>query len=368
MTKGINRMLGIIVLAATFFGVMHSDVCVMRNAASIELKTEYGDYIVSEPVLIELFESPAFNRLRLIHQYGVCCYARNEKPFTRYDHSIGVFVLLRRYGACLEEQIAGLLHDVSHTVFSHVGDVVFGNYYDRYSYQDNIHEKYLQESGITDILCKHGYGDACLAGNKKKQRMLEQDKPDLCIDRIEYLLRGGLVDNLIAEQDIEPILQNLYFENQQWIFNNKDQANKLANIALQLTENVFGSSWNLFIYYHASQALKNAVEIGLLTMDDIHFSTDDVVWQKMCGSSNLCIAQSIDKIIHYSDYFTAGNPQNYDQYFKAKFLGVDPLVETQSSIVRLSTIDPAYAGEYARVQNKMAQGCYIKFVGVGDKQ
>lgn len=367
MTKGINRILGIVVLASAFCGIMHADVRVVRNAASIELKTEYGDYHVEEPVLIELFESPAFKRLQLIHQYGVCCYARNEKPFTRYDHSIGVFVLLRRYGACLEEQIAGLLHDVSHTVFSHVGDVIFDNYYDQYSYQDNIHEWYLQKSGITDILCKHGYGYACSVGNKKKQRMLEQDKPNLCIDRIEYLLRGGLVDDLITEQDIEPILQNLYFENQQWIFKNTEQANKLARIALQLTENIFGAPWNSFIYHYASQALKNAVKIGLLTMDDIHFSTDDVVWQKMCACADAGVALSIDKIIHYNTYFTVGSPEDYSQHFKAKFLGVDPLVETQNSIVRLSIIDPAYAAEYVRVKNKMAQGCYIKCLDEGNK-
>lgn len=362
MTKGINTMLAMALMACALSCLVQADVCVVRNGEKIELKTEYGNYTVQEPVLIDLFESPAFKRLQLIHQYGVCCYARSEKPFTRYDHSVGVFVLLRRYGACLEEQIAGLLHDVSHTVFSHVGDVVFDNYYDRYSYQDNIHEWYLQKSGITDILCHHGYGYACSVGNKKKQRMLEQDKPDLCIDRIEYLLRGGLVDDIITQEDIEPILQSLYFENQQWIFKNKEQACKIAHIALALTENIFGTPWNLFIYNQASNALKKAVEIGLLTIDDIHFSTDDVVWQKMCNCKNDCVQQALDRITHYQQFFTVGSSSDYDQWFKAKFLGVDPLVETNEDIVRLSVLDAQYAQEYERVKNKMAQGCYIKLL------
>lgn len=45
----------------------------------------------------------------------------------RYDHSVGVMLLIRMLGGTLEEQIAGLLHDVSHTAFSHVADYVFEN-------------------------------------------------------------------------------------------------------------------------------------------------------------------------------------------------------------------------------------------------
>ena len=362
MTKGITRIVGLAVGVCALWNMAQADVQVVNKGSHLEVQTEYGLYCVDEPVLVDLFDCPAFKRLQLIHQYGVCCYARTEKPFTRYDHSIGVFVLLRRYGACLEEQIAGLLHDVSHTVFSHVGDVVFDNYFDRYSYQDNIHEWYLEKTGVTDILCKHGYGYACSMGNKKKQKMLEQDKPDLCMDRIEYLLRGGLVDDLITQEEIEPILQSLYFENQQWIFNDVVQAKKLANLALALTENVFGASWNQFIYYHASNALKDAVKSGVLTIDDIHFSTDDIVWQKMCTCSQESILASVDKVAHFAHYFVQGTPCDYDQHFKAKFLGVDPLVENQSAIVRLSEIDAEYAAEYARVKNEMAQGCYIKFL------
>ena len=59
--------------------------------------------------------------------------------------------------------------------------------------------------------------------------MLEQDKPDLCMDRIEYLLRGALVDNLIDSKYIMPIVQeDLYFENQTWIFKHADKARQLA--------------------------------------------------------------------------------------------------------------------------------------------
>jgi HD superfamily phosphohydrolase len=328
----------------------------------VTIQSEYGDYKIEEPVLIDLIKSPAFERLKYIHQYGVCRFAREEKQFTRYDHSLGVFVLLRKFGASIEEQIAGLLHDVSHTVFSHVGDVLFNTYFKKYSYQDDIHEWYLKKVGIINILKSYGLETCCTVQAKKRFRMLEQDRPNLCIDRIEYLLRGGLVDNFIMQDDVHKILNDLYFENLQWVFVTKESAKKLADLGLKLSEHIFGSDWNIFIYTQASNALKHAVEIGVLNMDDIHFSTDDVVWQKMAASSDPYLIQELDKITHYKKYYTLGNQNDFDIHLKGKFLCIDPWVEIKDGTQRLREIDLEYACEFNRVKNLIERGWYFKLV------
>lgn len=337
-------------------------VNIVDQGTFLTVCSEYGDYKVDEPVLIDLIKSPAFERLKYIHQYGVCRYARQEKQFTRYDHSLGVFVLLRKFDARLEEQIAGLLHDVSHTVFSHVGDLVFNTYFKKYSYQDDIHEWYLKKVGILDLLNSYGLESCCNAKAKKRFRMLEQDKPDLCIDRIEYLLRGGLVDDFIEQKDIDAILQDLSFENLQWFFVTQESARKLADLSLKLSEHIFGSDWNIFIYTQASNALKHAVEVGVLNMDDIHFSIDDIVWRKMQQSSDEFLKQSIDTIIHYQKYFKLSTADDYDMHFKGKFLGVDPWVETDCGLQRLSEIDKDYASEFKRVKGSIENGWYFKLI------
>lgn len=78
----------------------------------------YGPIEVNEPVLLELIKCPAFQRLKHIHQYGVAYYTTHQEEYNRFDHSVGVFAILRKNGASLDQQISGLLHDVSHTVFS----------------------------------------------------------------------------------------------------------------------------------------------------------------------------------------------------------------------------------------------------------
>src|SRR5690554_3955482 len=82
----------------------------------LHLKTLYGDITITEPVLIELLQDPAMQRLKEIRQYGSNYYTIKKQDYNRFDHSVGVFALLRIYGASLHEPIAGLLHDVSHTV------------------------------------------------------------------------------------------------------------------------------------------------------------------------------------------------------------------------------------------------------------
>lgn len=341
-----------------FFGIA-ADVCVIKNQTSLTVCTEYGDHEIDEPVLIELIESPAMERLKHISQYGVTCYARHKQDFSRYDHSLGVFVLLRRFNASLEEQVAGLLHDASHTVYSHVGDFVFSHYFDRYSYQDDIHEWFLDKSGVTTILKKYAFENCCSEKTKKNMRMLEQDKPDLCMDRIEYLLRGGLSDNLLSIQDAQEILDDLYFENGVWICKTIESARKIGATSLWLSEHIFGSAWNAFTYTHAAHALKRALEIKVLSLDDIHFSTDDVVWQKLKSVNDPLINLSLDKVEQYGNYFALGDENHYTTHFKAKFLGVNPWVETDNGIARLKDLDAHYAQEYERVNGITKRGWYI---------
>ena len=99
----------------------------------------YGDYELEEPVLIELIESKPMQRLKKISQYGLPKVLPSSRIF-----QIRAFnwsnALLRKLGAEIQEQTAGLIHDVSHTAFSHIADWAIGDPL-KEGYQDSIHEK-----------------------------------------------------------------------------------------------------------------------------------------------------------------------------------------------------------------------------------
>lgn len=76
----------------------------------------YGTFEISEPVLVDLINSPELQRLKKISMAGYYpgCPSFCNPDYNRYNHSLGVFMLLRRFKAPLLEQIAGLIHDISH--------------------------------------------------------------------------------------------------------------------------------------------------------------------------------------------------------------------------------------------------------------
>ena len=85
----------------------------------------YGPSTITSPVLLDIMNSKAMQRLHGVLQHGVSALVGVTRETSRFEHSVGVMLLVRRLGATLEEQIAALLHDVSHTAFSHVIDYVF---------------------------------------------------------------------------------------------------------------------------------------------------------------------------------------------------------------------------------------------------
>jgi len=319
--------------------------------APFTMQTLYGPVVVDDPLIAQLIESAPMQRLKAVHQYGITYFIDDIKWFSRYEHSVGVWALLKMYGASREEQVAGLLHDVSHTVFSHVGDWFFKKNYVKESHQDEKHEWYLQNTNIPKILKQY---DLTIDDIKHKEngfKLLEQPRPDLCVDRIEYNLRGGLIEGMIEKHDIRAILDDLEFENGKWFFKSVHWAKTFSFIALHHTEHVWGGSVNHMIYQWAADALHRSVEIGLLTINDIYFSTDSVVWQKLVTSTDTKIQTCIKKLKRHKTIVRVVTGDNFDAKMKTKFSGVDPLVKVGDSFKRLTELDLSYKHEYDRVKS-----------------
>ncbi len=335
------------------------------SVAHVEiLPTFYGDIIITEPVLVDLIAHPAMQRLKKVRQYGTCHFVKelNLTEYTRWEHSIGVFSLLHKYGAPLKEQIAGLLHDVSHTVFSHVGDFIFNHHSHHSSYQDDIHSWYLVESGISKVLEKHGFTVQDVLHKKGDFPALECDLPDVCADRLEYNLQGGVLYGLIDSRDVPTIIDHTHFEDRKWIFSDAESAKKIALVSLHLSSHLWGSAENNVIYTWTSQALQRMIDIGEITMHDIHFGTDDDMWEKMKKSSDAWVRTIPEKIVHPYHYYSEGNTQDYSKKFVSKFRGINPLIKTESGLKRLTEIDPSYKQEYDNVRAIMHHGWHITYL------
>ena len=192
----------------------------------------YGKSKIDSPVLIELIRSKTIQRLKRIGQFGVPNEFYHLKNFSRYEHSVGVMILLKKLGATEEEQVAGLLHDASHTAFSHLIDWVLSSSRTEDA-QDRQHKKYINSSDTKHILIKYRY-DPNKISEYNIFGLLERSIPDLCADRIDYSLREMPI-NITSK-----CLKDLTTYNGKIVFKHKTHALLFAKEFLSIQMNHWG--------------------------------------------------------------------------------------------------------------------------------
>ena len=341
-------------------------------ASSIEAKiisTVFGDVNEQNQVILELIDSKAMQRLKYIDQSGPEPYfILNTPSFSRYEHSIGVYALLKRYNLTPTEQIAGLLHDASHTVFSHLADQIFQKGLDRTeSYQDNIHNWYLQQMHIDDIIAKSNLSTNDISPKNDKFFALEQPYPDMNADRIEYNLHTALVFNDLEQSEIQQILQSLHFENNKWYFIDVKNATKLANLSTNYTKSFWGSAHNAAIYTTAAAAVKYALDKKILCANDLHFGVDQDIVKLLRDNNDPILKKLIIIMENIDDYFIETKPNNFDVHQLVKMRGIDPLVMHNQQLQRLSAVNADFKHELEITQQYAKRGVYLKFKNINDK-
>src|SRR3954452_5288425 len=238
----------------------------------------WGEIDLSAPGLHELVASAPVQRLKHIHQAGASYYILpEERNGTRFEHSLGVVYVLQRLGASLEEQIAGLLHDVPHTAFSHTVDIVFPN--DEHNFHEGYQHDVVMASEIPAILHKYSV-PLSAALEPDGFPLLEQPLPDLCADRIDYALRDAFSLGQIRAQDAHDFLNHLIPTPQGPIVDDCAAARHFAEAFSAANALLWTEIDEAGTYWALAGALRRAYELDAFTHADL-FTTDDAAMSKL---------------------------------------------------------------------------------------
>ncbi len=345
-----------------FFKVFILSCLVCFSVSSETINTFYGELEIKEPILLDLIKSPALQRLKSIHQYGVAYYTTHRENYNRYEHSLGVMAILRKNNASLEEQVAGLLHDVSHTVFSHVGDWVFKKDNQEDDYQGIIFKIFLSYSGIEKILLKYGYTTNQIFPKNPHFTRLEQPLPDLCADRIDYNIQGAYYRGFIDKEEALEVYNDLQFSEGIWWAKNSTLLKKVANFSIFMSKDCWGSPENHLMSSWLAEAIHKGLDKGLFSWHDFHLGVDQDVWDLLYHSADSYIKTRMDKIIQPYTFFKLVDPCEADMIITFKSRGIDPWIESEGEKVRLSTLDKVYAQELKALQELSKKGWSIKIL------
>lgn len=221
------------------------------------------------PIIAELLALPALQRLGRIHQSGGVFLVAPALQHTRLEHSIGVMLLLRRLGASEVAQVAGLLHDVSHTAFSHVVDYVLGNAAE--DYHEQILEQVVATSGLAPVLHRYGYHVTDVLAATFP--LLEQPLPRLCADRLDYTLRDLLYADMLTHSEIQYFLAALTVTGGRIAVTSVAAARWIQHQYARLVHDFFHRPDLVFANQTLATILQYALQVGVLTEAD--FLRDD---------------------------------------------------------------------------------------------
>ncbi|MDN3583103.1 HD domain-containing protein [Mucilaginibacter flavus] len=224
----------------------------------------YGVFEV-ESVLAQLIRSEPMQRLKRVHQGGAIFLVDSAINHTRYAHSLGVLFLVKYLGGSMEEQIAALTHDVSHTAFSHVADYVFG--YVNEDYHESIFEEVINKSEIPEILNRFGFDAGILFGHDYP--ILEQPLPLLCADRVDYTLRDLFQADMISLKDVRLFLPQLTLQHGRMVVKSETAGQWISDQFKQLNNAYFKKPEHVYANTLMADLLKQGLEGGLLQKDDL---------------------------------------------------------------------------------------------------
>lgn len=302
----------------------------------------YGTFEIHEPVLVDLLHAQAVQRLHGVLQHGITGLIGLTQPITRYEHSVGAMLLVRQLGGSLHEQIAALLHDVSHTAFSHVIDYVL-NDHDGQSYHDEMKETYVAGTDLPGILARHAYDWADLM-DETAFPLLEQPSPRLCADRIDYFLRDCIGLGLATKAEVDRAVADLVVGNGRIALKTPDVARWFGYTFMQADDASWANFREVGLYELTARAIRRGLALGVITQADF-WLTDAVLWQKLHTAEDAEL-HSLFALVSLDTQFV-WDKANPTFWVSTKLRAVDPDVWLDGVLRPLSTLDPEFASRRA---------------------
>lgn len=197
------------------------------------------------PLAKKIIDTFEFQRLRNIKQLGCCNYVFPSSTHTRFEHSIGVYYLARKYIDILNKNgeyftvrdkdcisIAGLIHDIGHGPYSHLFDELFPEE-KNHEYRSGellkiINKKY--DLKFTDdeikIIIDYIYPKNIEINESIKYKyQIISNNNGIDVDRFDYLTRDIHMTGLNFGIEYKRIMENSKIINGQILYSEKVKGN-----------------------------------------------------------------------------------------------------------------------------------------------
>jgi len=264
--------------------------------------------------------------------------------YSRYQHSIGVALIVYHFTNDITQSLAALFHDIASPVFAHTIDFLKGDYL-KQEETENGTAQIILESKQVQNLCKKYKVDISKITDYHCYPIADNDSPRLSADRLEYTL-GNMIRFKFANKgqaqsfyDNLVVLQN-ETKQEELSFNSLELAKQFSNIALKCSH-VYVCDADRYSMQFLSEIIGKALKNNVIQINDLQTEEHKIInklcankefkelWNHYCSQSETYVSNSQDlnaRIIYakkrHIDVFTSSAKRysELDEQFKNDLL------------------------------------------------
>lgn len=306
--------------------------------------------------------SPEMARLRAVGMNCGCEYTRLHSsmplcPYSRFDHSLGVSLIVWHFTQDPGQTLAALFHDISTPVFAHVIDFLNGDYMRQESTEAGTREIIARSESIQSVLSDLHLvtEDVC---DYHRYPIADNDAPKLAADRLEYSL-GNMVSYGFADpQLITELYEDLTVganeeARPELMFRTAGKALRFSDLAMRCSR-LYVSDEDRYAMQALAVLLKDAIKCGTLSLQDL-YTTEDAVIRRLCADP--VFRKRWDDFRSLSAVISAEEPGPAGRWIRvsSKKRFIDPYVMDQGRASGLSEALRADITEFLAA----AQDCWL---------
>ena len=336
----------------------------MMSLNPIAEKSEYDIkkyHAILEPqppeFLNKYYELPMLQRLKNV---GLLCGTdwtplyKNRFYYSRFDHSVGVALIIWHFTHDKAQTISGLLHDVSTPVFSHVSDFRKGDALTQ-TETEGTNESIIRSDRNLDALLAVDGLRVEQVEDYHKYPIADNEIPQLSSDRLEYMFPSGMA--LDGSWDL-PSVRRAYEDLE--VLRNEEGLPELGFKTLEIAEDytrrfcmighILQLNENKLTLHLLGKIMNLAVEEGILSEADFMTKAEAEIigiLDKELSQNPKAFSKERSKLARlYKTFRTmtkiehTQTPLDENEYFcinlKVKQRYINPLVKTANSCTRIS--------------------------------
>ena len=223
--------------------------------------------------LLEFMQTDPMQRLKDVGMNCRCEYTQFDvfkkcRSYSRYDHSVGVALIVYHFTGDIKQSIAGLLHDIATPVFAHTIDFLNGDYIKQESTEDETENMIRNSTELLMLLKKHHLKveDVC---DYHIYPIADNDTPQLSADRLEYSLGNMFNYGFVEIDKIREYYQHIYVNQNELAFDDLKIAVEFSKDVIK-TSKIYILDEDRYAMQSLALLLKGAIEDGVIDYHDLY--------------------------------------------------------------------------------------------------